>query len=377
MQTLNNSLTSKHSYLSMNVGEKSYAIPSFLALENKINHLQENFENLVHAPQSGEAYFNFDGNSRSIELRGYNHTPHRLTLDTVNEFSVSNNDIFKDFLTPVPYVNFSLKEIPNDVVSVNVKKIIPRSEQLINRFKSFLHDTSSNVDYADIYKIISFAQEDKDYIEYDTIMKLPIRKNIGTGTYVVENVKYDEIDTDSLDEEMIIKFRTDLSEYNTSLSYKLFDETIQRQLKPGDELVTFDGSAKIKIIEVYHNINSIKAVLMHGEYLNLFESKNDTEISDYSKLRFYSPVDFDNDKYIHVPLEEDQYVFIAIAPLNDRMNIQAPWGTGVLLNTYELTNESGKNFKSYYDENVKNIGDTLFEITSVMSNTLTKYTGDE
>ena len=74
-----------------------------------------------------------------------------------------------------------------------------------------------------------------------------------------------------------------------------------------------------------------------------------------------------------MPLEEDQFVFIAVAALNDRMNVQSPWGSGVLMNTFELKDESGVNFSSYYDNNVKNIGDILFEITSMMDNTLTKF----
>lgn len=377
LQTLNSSLTTNHNYLSVNVGDQPYAIPSFMALENKINHLQENFENLVNAPLSGEAYFNFDGNSKAIELRSYTHTPHRLVLDNVNKFEVEQNDIFKDFLTPVPYVKFSLTALPNDITSVNVKKVIPRSSALVERFKSFLKDTSSNVTYADIYKIISFYKEDVDYVEYDTVMKLPIRKNIGTGTYVIESVKYDVLDEKGLDEKMTIKFRSDLPQYTTNLTYRAFDETIQKSLKVGDELVTFDGSAKMKITAVYPNTNTVDTILMHGEYLNLLESGSDLNVSDYSKLRFFSPVDFDSDKYIQVPLEEDQYVFIAIAALNDRMNIQGPWGTGVLLDTYSLVNENGLKFKEYYDENVRNIGDALFEITSMMSNTLTKYSGDK
>ena len=377
LQTLNDSLTTNHKYLSVNVGDKSYTIPSFLALENKINHLQENFENLVNAPLSGEAHFNFDGNSRSIELKSYTHVPHRLILDNVKNFSIEENDIFKDFLTPIPYVKFPVNTLPNDITTLNIKKIIPRSTQLIDHLKSFLgSDASVSMGYADIYKIVSIYKEDVDYIEYDTLMKLPIRKNIGTGTYVVEKVKYDILN-DGLDEVMEIKFRTDLNGYETNLTYKSFDETINRYLMPGDELVTYDGSAKMKILETYDNINSVKVVLMHGEYLNLIESGNDDNISDYSKLRFYSPVNFDNDKYIQVPLEEDQYVFIAAAAMNDRMNIQGSWGSGVLLNTYLLTDENGKSFKTHYNENVRNVGDILFEITSIMSNTLTKYSKDE
>ena len=55
LQALNQSFTSNKSHLAINVNDTTYAIPSFITLENKVNALQENFENLVHAPASGEA----------------------------------------------------------------------------------------------------------------------------------------------------------------------------------------------------------------------------------------------------------------------------------------------------------------------------------
>ena len=377
LQALNQSFTSNKSHLAINVNDTTYAIPSFITLENKVNALQENFENLVHAPASGEAYFNFDGDSRAIEVRSYTQAPNRLALNLPEHFHVSSNDIFKDFLTPVPYVNFSLAELPNDITTVNVKKVIPRTDALISRFKSLLGESNvANVDYSTIYKILSVYKEDIDYIDYDTVMTLPIRKNVGTGVYVIEKIISDVIDVD-MDEYITIKFRSDLPEYSQSLTYKTFDETIQKSLKVGDELVTYDGSAKMVITNIQTTTNTMEVKLMHGEYLNLVESGKDDEISDYSKIKFFSPVDFDSDKYINIPLEEDRYVFVAVSALNSRMNVQGSWGTGVVMNTWSLINEAGIDFKSYYDNNVKNIGDILFEITSIMSNTLTKYTGDE
>ena len=120
LKALNDSFYSKQEHLIANIDGNPYTIPSFLSLENKINALQANFDNLVHSPESGEAYFNFDGDSRAIEIRGYNHAPTRISLDKVDKYAYEQNDIFKDFLTPVPYVNFSLINIPNDITSVNV-----------------------------------------------------------------------------------------------------------------------------------------------------------------------------------------------------------------------------------------------------------------
>ena len=376
LKALNESFHTKQGRLVVDIDGESFAIPSFISLENKINALQENFENLVNAPSTGEAYFNFDGNSRAIELRGYTHTPHRIVLSNVERFGKENNDIFKDFLTPKPYINFKLSTLPNDITSVVVKKIIPISDQLKTRLKEMITESSSQINYSDIYKIISIYDEDVDYIEYDRVMKLPIRKNIGTGTYVIEKILKDEIDVD-LDNYITLKFRTDLDGYKKNLTYSLFDETISKNLSVGDELVTWDGSAKMVITEVRNGSNTLVVKLMHGEYLNLVESGDDEKISDFSKLRFFSPANFDDDKYINIPLEEDELLFVAIAALNDRMNIQGPWGSGVLINTNKLYDENGISFKKYYDENVRNVGDVLFEITSAMSNTLTKYSPDQ
>ena len=381
LKAINESFLTNKAHLSTTISGVTYSMPSFLALENKINLLREDFDNLVNAPKTGEAYFTFDGNSRAIEVRGYTHTPSSLILPTRDEFGVKTNNIFKDFLNPTLYLHFDLSSIPNDITTVNVKKVIPIAQALKERF-ALETGENATVQYmwGDLYKILSLYSKDVDYIEYDTTMNLPIRKNIGSGTYVIEKVVDDVID-ENLDEYVTIKFRTDVENAAKNLSYKTFDETIDRYLNIGDQLVTYDDSAKMEITEIQNNTNTVTVKILFGDYLNLVESNvEDTkldDIEDLCKLKFFSPVDFDNDKYVQVPLEEDQYVFIAIAPLNNRMNVQSPWGSGLLVNTYKLTNSDGVDFKTYYNNNINNIGDVLNDITSMMSESLTKYNKDE
>ena len=381
LKAINESFLTNKAHLSTTISGVTYSMPSFLALENKINLLREDFDNLVNAPKTGEAYFTFDGNSRAIEVRGYTHTPSSLILPTRDEFGVKTNNIFKDFLNPTLYLHFDLSSIPNDITTVNVKKVIPIAQALKERF-ALETGENATVQYmwGDLYKILSLYSKDVDYIEYDTTMNLPIRKNIGSGTYVIEKVVDDVID-ENLDEYVTIKFRTDVEDATKNLSYKTFDETIDRYLNIGDQLVTYDDSAKMEITEIQNNTNTVTVKILFGDYLNLVESNvEDTkldDIEDLCKLKFFSPVDFDNDKYVQVPLEEDQYVFIAIAPLNNRMNVQSPWGSGLLVNTYKLTNSDGVDFKTYYNNNINNIGDVLNDITSMMSESLTKYNKDE
>ena len=207
-------------------------------------------------------------------------------------------------------------------------------------------------------------------------MDLPIRKNIGSGVYVIEKIIEDVVD-DNLDNFITLKFRTDMNQsiYMNKLYYRLFDEMIEKPLRVGDVLTTFEGNAKVQIVEIMPNINAVKVKVLYGEYLNLVEAPtNDHEqIITLNKLKFYSPIDFDEDKYVKVPLEEDEFVFITIAALNTRMNIQSPWGTGLILRTSNLTLEnSDVNYQTYYNANVKNIGDILNELTILKTHSLTK-----
>lgn len=401
LKALNDSFYTKHNHIYTEIDDTTYVIPSFLSLENKINALQENFENLVKAPETCEAYFNFDGNTRAIEVRKYSHVPDSITVPTVNMFGVDSNDIFKDFMTPVPYVNLDLPVLPNDIVQVNVKKIIALNNELKELFKSKLmyietytdengeehsivkYYNSSNTPYGELYKTLLNYKEDVDYVEYDTIYDLPIRKNLGTATYVIERVISDVIDND-LDEYITLKLRNNLTDtkYTNRLTYKLFDDTIEKPLQVGDELINYDGTGKVVVTEIRTSTNTIVVKVVNGEYLNFigtdsYDTDNDNDIHDLSKLRFHTAFDFEQNKYVKVPLEEDQYVFVAVAPLNSRMNIQAGWGNGLVIDTYSLQNSKGEDFKTHYDNNVKNIGDVLFEMTSMITSPITELSQHE
>ena len=119
-------------------------------------------------------------------------------------------------------------------------------------------------------RFLSNYKQDVDYIEYDTRYDMPIRKNIGTGLYVIDAIVKDEID-ENLDNYITIKLRNDILDksYQNTLSYRLFDETIERPLKVGDQLVTFEGNAKMEITEIRPNSNTLIVKVLNGEYLNL------------------------------------------------------------------------------------------------------------
>ena len=383
LKTINDSFFTKKEHLVVNVSDNRYVIPSFISLENKINALQESVNNLVNAPKSGEAYFNYDGNSKTIQVRGFNNTPDALSLDKKNteQFYVQENSIFKDFITPDAHLKFDLTTLPDDISRVIIKKVVPISSAAKELFIATLGEENSvNYEYVDLYKKLSILEQNKDYEEYDTVKLLPVRKSIGTGTYVITKIIKDEILSD-LTEQLTLEFDT-----HTPLTYKRFDGTIDVALEVGQYLTTYDDRVKLQIVDINNSYNRLVLNVVNGDYLDITpyvpeenEQFDINSVDEVHKLRFFSVNDYSKDKYIDVTLEEDQYIGIFITPLNDRMNVQGPWGTGVIVNTYKIkySQSEEKTYQDYYQENVKNIGDILKEITSIINNSITKYSKEE
>ena len=390
LKALNDSFYTNQEHLSVNLDEGSFVIPSFISLENKINSLQNNFDNLVNAPTSGEAYFGFDGNSRSIEVKKYEQSPAPVILTPQSVFYHENNQVLKDFLTPVPYLRFDLQGLPNDITAVVIRKVAAVSDTAKSRFSTLIGDTaaSSRVAWGDFKKILDDLTQDEDYILYDSTKSLPVREGQGSGSYVIREI-VDEYTDDNLDQHIIFKLANDIDGFQKSLTYLLFDQTIERKIALGSYLVSWDGKVKFQVENLNFNTNTIEVRVMFGDYTDMVPFTDTTSISpdnisEMSKLRYFSSISNDDlfvgDNYVKVPLEEDRYIYVAIAPLNNRMNIRAPWGDGVVVDTTRLVNsdssDTHRDFASYY-ETCRNIGDILNEISKVMSNTTTSHTVSE
>lgn len=384
LSALNDSITSGDNHVSIDMGGENgvFTIPSLLSLENKINALQNNFENLVKSPTTGEANFIFNGDSRTIELKRYEQSPAPVSLKTQTGFYHENNDILKDFITPVPYLKFNISGVPYDINSFVIRKVAAVSELAKNRFKEVIgDDASKSLNWGDLYKLISDMVQDEDYILYDTNTKFPVREGQGEGVYVISSIDDNFID-ENLDQHVVLTLSNNVSGdiYKNNLTYTIFDQTIEKNLKVGDYLVAFDGHAKFQIEKLNFDSNTIQLKIMYGEYINLTPWSGNGSIDSSSKLRFFSGVDpFSSINYIKVPLEEDQYIYVAIAALNDRMNIRSSWGDGLIVDVNKLTLKDGDEnikFRDYY-ENCRNIGDILNEISKVMSNTTTSHSQEE
>ena len=378
LKALNDSFYSKREHISAVIGDEVYNIPSFLYLESKIGDLENNFENLVNAPKTGTAAFVFDGNSQEIQLKGFSTTPDPLSLKQVENFDVEQNKIFKDLLSPNPYIRLDLSEIGNDVTEVVVKKIDIKNTNLLSQITG-ISSEENTVDYAGVLKILSVYESDKDFVEYDTIRRLPVKADAPYGRYTIKKIENNWTD-ENLEQHYILIL-------NEKLNYWTESGTLQRSIYPGNELITSNDVAKLRVDRLDYSKNLVEVTVENGAFADLAEYNAGYQNNDYAILKYFSIVGQDSSKYVDVPLEEDKNLLVFVSVLDSRLNIQGPWGTGLLIDTDNLTievrGEEGKEdvtiytFSDYYKNYINNIGDTLFGLTKMFQTDIFNWTSDE
>lgn len=380
LDALNNAFYTKKEHLSVSIDNQQYVIPSFVSLENKLNTLTDNFENLVNAPRTGEAAFNFDGNTQLIEVKGFTNVPEKAFTDkTITDisnnaktFGVRKNAIFKDFLTPTPFIKIDLSEIPDDILNVNVKKVILKNKDLIDAIKT--HTTFTNdsvckpIEYSDLVKKLFAYNADTDYTVYDKIYSMPIRYELGNGSYTIKSIKRNWTDENFYEHYELVLDK---------LTYTIADDTIEKSILVGDYLVTNNDKVKLLIENIYQSTNTVEVLIENGGFADLCAESDGN--ADLSTLKFYAIGNIQQNKYLDVPLEEDQFVLIFIAPIQRSSLVQSPWGKGLFFNVFALTDNENTNmsFKEYYDDFVTNVGDKLFGIVSMADADLVNISVDE
>lgn len=367
LTAINDAFSTKKEHLAVMIGTKRYIIPSYIALENKVDQLQADFENLVSIPKTGEAAITFDENTQKIRLLGYSNCPEEQKLTPVTTFFSEKADILKDFMTPAPYVKLNLSNLTENASWVNVKKIAARNLDMVAAIQQM--QNGGVMKWEDMAHILYNYEEDKDYVEYDTLKRLPLKDNTPYGTYTVRQVKQQWID-DNFEEHYVLEF-------NEDLTYTAQNQSVEFDIEVGDFLVMNDDTVKLLVESVEPAVRTLTCKVLYGAYAEIHDI---TQGDDKCKLRYFKQRDYTQFKYIDVPLEEDQHVCIFASAINDEMNIQAPWGEGLYINTDELTiNLNGDivNFRDYYNDYVNNIGDTLFGITDMVRNTINNIHKDE
>lgn len=368
LSAINESFSTKKDHLSVSIGGQQYVIPSFICLENKINSLQADFEELVSMPKTGTATITTDGTTQKIQMMGYSNTPGEQHITPVTTFFSEKTDVLKDFMSPAPYVHLNLSEVADNTKTVIVKKVAVKNPDAVEAIRQ-VAEADGRVSWGAVYRVLDYWEEDKDYTEYDTFRRMPAKTNNPLGHYTVKRIC-----SQTLDEDFEEHYTLELNE---DLTYTVENEAIEQQLQVGDWLVGNGDRVKFQVEAVQPANRTVQVKVMDGAYAEIHDNTGEPE--KYT-LRFYRQADYSPFKYINVPLEEDKYICIFAAAVNDDLNIQAPWGDGLFIDTDALTIDiDGQiyGFREYYDSYVNNLGDSLFGICSMVDNTVNNYTKDE
>lgn len=372
LKALNDSFYSKREHVVATIGGERYVIPSYLYLESKIGDLENNFENLVNAPRTGTAAFVFDGNTQEIQLKSFTTTPESVSLKKVDNFMVADNPIFKDFLSPNPYIRMDLSSVGSDIYEVVVRKIAIKNQELLSRVSAETIGDTTEIEWHKVAKILYGYTPEIDFVEYDTVRRLPIREGNAIGKYTIKKIENEWIDKDLIEHYTLI--------LNEKLNYWIDSGTIQKDIKAGDYLVTENGVAKLKIDNLDYQKSMIECTVENGAFSDLVEYNSGNANNDYATLRYFTTAGQDKDKWIDISLEEDKNILVFVAPIESRLNVQAPWGTGLLIDTDNITIEEDGivyTFTDYYKMRINNIGDTLYGLTKMFSTDLFNMTPDE
>lgn len=384
MAAMKQSLSSSASEVSIKMtnsdgSESNIRIPSFLYLENKIEQLENNFNNLFHMPDSGEAWFNNSNDMYKLELVKSGIAPIKPEFSTNDiHTGTTDNNILRDMVLPKTYLRLKIDNLPDNIEKMFMKKIIFHS---LGAFTNIKNDVTLD-SYDKYLGALYTLNKGVDYEEYDKILDLPTKANQFVSEFKI--VEIPELEGGNPWVDTSIKY----SDNHEHLSYKIFlntlqyhnaeDSSIEYTLKPGDyislpnKLVIY----KVKHVNISENSIIIEEQIGHIA-LQTFEENSDMYLSLYDE-------DYSQYHYLDIPLEENQYIAIFLGTVHNgvRSLLSAPYIVDLSTiymydaNDNKILDANGNHmtYMEYYNTYCINIGDLLLGMTKATYPQLSSYT---
>ena len=397
LTAINQSLTTSASEVSVTVTNNdstssTVRIPSFLYLENKLEQLDNNFGSLFNMPKSGEAWFNHSSNMYKLEMVKSNVAPLVPKFDSSNIYSYSKyNTIFKDLVNPKTFIKLNIKNLPENINEIYLKKIIFSNSSLYNNLS-----TSNIKTYNDCKNALYNYNSGIDYEEYDSTVKIPLKHDDYISRFEITNIPNLEsgnpwypIVSESQKAHNHLHYKVRL---NTIKYYNNEDNSIEYTLKIGDYLTLESENVIYKVVDINisNNINTYSSsdeyIVELEEYIGhiniqTFEENNNMVLKIYNK-------NYDKYHFVELPLEENEYVCIFIGTINNNVRSEMSEPIFLNLNTIQMKDDKGNfiyegnsttpmTYIQYYNKYCKNIGDLLLGFIETSYPQLSNYSKAE
>ncbi len=191
MSAINQSLTSSSSKVYVNLinndGEvyTKVQLPSMLYLENKLEELQNNFDNLFKITQSGEAWFEKSSEMFKLKLVKSSTAPVTPTFVGLDDMKagITDNNFLKDLVSPKTFLKVNIANLPENAEKMFMRKIVFNDSSLFYKIKD-LSLTSYEEFKASLYNL----KNGVDYTEYDSTLDLPVRKDRFKSSFAIVEI---------------------------------------------------------------------------------------------------------------------------------------------------------------------------------------------
>ena len=192
LTSLNQSLSTASPQVSLNITDSDGTthetkIPSFIYLDNKLDEIKNTFNNFFDIPNSGDAWFENDANMYKFHLIKSNTAPQIPNI--INDklvASFTDNNYFKDLVSPKMYLKMNISNLTNNIEKIFVKKYVfynTASNNLYNVIQE--SGITTNEQYS---ALLSSYIKGKDYNVYDSIIDLPLKKEIYNSMFQIEEI---------------------------------------------------------------------------------------------------------------------------------------------------------------------------------------------
>ena len=386
MSAINQSLTSSSSKVYVNLinndGEvyTKVQLPSMLYLENKLEELQNNFDNLFKITQSGEAWFEKSSEMFKLKLVKSSTAPVTPTFVGLNDMKagITDNNFLKDLVSPKTFLKVNIANLPENAEKMFMRKIVFNDSSLFYQIKD-LNLTSYEEFKASLYNL----KNGVDYTEYDSTLDLPVRKDRFKSSFAIVEIPTTTVSgTENPRKENVAKNHK--FTYDVILDNLLYhdseDTSIEYTLKVGDKVCLGNTSTVyiVTYVDTQSNRVSIREYVGHST-LDTIDNNSQMVLQIYNES-------YSNFNEVQIPLEENQFiaVFLGVVYNNVRSILSEP--IMVDLSTIKMYDNYGNpvvdeygnqlNYVEYYDKYCTNIGDLILGLTQSAYPQLSNFTND-
>ena len=372
-EALNQSLSSNSSSVTVTLdtedGKKTISIPSLLYIENKLESLENNFNNLFNMPSSGEAWFSNSGDMFKLQMVRSTTAPSTPELNTDNVYaSITDNNFLKDLVSPKTFLKINIPKLPDNIEKVFMRKII------FSNYDTFKQIKNLNIKTYDEYSAALYNLNNGiDYEMYDSNIELPIKSEAYASEFRIGSI----IDSSTNDDSKTI-YTIKIS--NTLQYHNQEDSTIEYTLKENDLICLGDELAiyKVKFVDLNDMTITIEEVMGHIS-LQPYEENS-------SMVFRYYVENYNKYHYVNVPLEENQYIAVFIGLIYNGTRSLLSDAYLVDLGTIYMYDKFGSpildpngnqyTYIEYYNKFCTNIGDIMLGLTKSIYPQISNFTND-